>query len=87
METEEINDVLNRTQKETVMKRIILIACFVTLVAGIAQAQPHRGGGNPAQRLTEKLGLDENQAAEVTSIIEETRALHEGENQNHHHQA
>jgi len=34
---------------------------------------------NPAERLTERLGLDEAQAAEVANIFEEARMLHEEE--------
>ena len=40
----------------------------------------HAGNpGNPAERLTERLGLDEVQAAEVANIFEEARMLHDEE--------
>ncbi|MGB5488722.1 MAG: hypothetical protein WBN06_15125 [Lysobacterales bacterium] len=43
-------------------------------------ANNHRGNhGNPVDRLTERLGLDETQAAEIALIFEETQLLREEE--------
>jgi Spy/CpxP family protein refolding chaperone len=43
-------------------------------------ADNHRGNpGNPVDRLTERLGLDEAQAAEITLIFEEMQLLREEE--------
>ena len=43
-------------------------------------ANSHRGNtGNPVDRLTERLGLDETQAEEIALIFEETQLLREEE--------
>ncbi len=43
-------------------------------------ADNHRGNpGNPVDRLTEHLGLDETQAAEIALIFEESQLLREEE--------
>ncbi len=76
------------------MKKTLLIALILMLSAGmaIAQQQGGQGGGkgnrgdsqagnrgNPVERLTENLGLDEAQAAEIALIFEETQLLREEE--------
>ena len=72
------------------MKKTLLIALILMLSAGMAVAQ-HQGGkgnrgdsqagnrGNPVERLTENLGLDETQAAEIALIFEESQLLREEE--------
>ena len=79
------------------MKKTLLIALVLLLTSGMAIAQQNggqegpQGGkgnmanshrGNPAGRLTEHLGLDENQAAEIALIFEETQLLREEEREN-----
>jgi hypothetical protein len=74
------------------MKKTLLIALILMLSTGMAIAQQHggQGGGkgnrgdsqggnrgNPVERLTENLGLDEAQAAEITLIFEESKLLRE----------
>ena len=76
------------------MKKTLLVALILMLSAGmaIAQQQGGPGGGegnrgdsqagncgNPVERLTENLGLDEAQAAEIAFIFEETQLLREEE--------
>lgn len=76
------------------MKKIVMIALLLTLAMGttITQAQQGNGKGpggngnpassfahNPADRLTEQLGLDEVQAAEVAAIFEASHLLREEE--------
>ena len=69
------------------MKKTLLIALILTLTMGTAIAKqrpggfepPARGGGDPVERLTEKLGLDADQVADVTAIFEATQALHDEE--------
>jgi Spy/CpxP family protein refolding chaperone len=76
------------------MKKTLLIALILMLSAGmaIAQQQGGPGGGkgnrgdsqagnrgNPVEHLTENLGLDEAQAAEIALIFEETQLLREDE--------
>ena len=77
------------------MKKLILIALLLTFTSGMAIAQQQGGPGmhggpgnsdagfpvNPAERLTENLGLDEAQAAEIAGIFEEARLLHDEERQ------
>lgn len=46
-------------------------------------ANTYRGNpGNPADRMTERLGLDETQAAKIALIFEETQLLREEEREN-----
>lgn len=63
------------------MKRIILtlstLAFVCAVTAGSAQARPPHGQGNPADRLTSMLHLDEAQTTEVRTIFEEARSLHD----------
>ena len=74
------------------MKKTLLVALILVLSTGMAIAQQHggQGGGkgnrgdsqggnrgNPVERLTENLGLDETQAAEITLIFEESKLLRE----------
>jgi len=76
------------------MKKTLLVALILMLSAGMAIAQQHgssKGGkgnpdssqfgnrGNPVERLTENLGLDEAQVAEITLIFEESQLLREEE--------
>jgi Spy/CpxP family protein refolding chaperone len=76
------------------MKKTLLVALILMLSAGmaIAQQQGGPGGGkgnrgdsqtgnrgNPVERLTEHLGLDDAQAAEIAFIFEETQLLREEE--------
>ena len=72
------------------MKKTLLIALLLVLTAGMAIAQ-QRGGpdsfqggkgkqgnfqrGNPVERLTENLGLDESQAAQIALIFEDAQLL------------
>ena len=72
------------------MKKTLLIALLLTLTAGMAIAQQQGGPGsfqggkgkqgnfqrgNPVERLTENLGLDESQAAQITLIFEDSQLL------------
>ncbi|MFT5139575.1 MAG: hypothetical protein ACI9CB_001221, partial [Rhodothermales bacterium] len=61
------------------MNRNTVMICtlvFASAIAsGVAQARP--GHGNPADRLTSELGLDEAQTAEVRAIFEDARASHD----------
>ena len=72
------------------MKKTLLIALILMLSAGMAVAQQQGGKGNrgdsqagnrgnPVERLTENLGLDETQAAEIALIFEESQLLREEE--------
>ena len=76
------------------MKKTLLIAFLLTLAMGttITQAQQGYGhgsggngahgnamAGNPVDRLTEQLGLDEAQAAAIAAIFEETQLLRDTE--------
>jgi Spy/CpxP family protein refolding chaperone len=75
------------------MKKTLLIALVLTLSAGLAVAQQRGGppgpapghngmGGNPTgqvERLTEQLGLSEEQAAELAGIFEEAQLLRDEE--------
>jgi len=74
------------------MKKTLLIALILTLSAGLAVAQQRGGpgsdpghngmGGNPAgqvERLTQRLGLSEEQAAELAGIFEEAQLLRDEE--------
>lgn len=76
------------------MKKLLLIALLLTLASGMAIAQGQQGygkgpGGNgqalrgnmgdPAERLTELLGLDEAQADEIAAIFEENQLSREVE--------
>jgi hypothetical protein len=58
-----------------------LALCTFALVSAIAansvQARPPHGQGNPVDRLTSELNLNEAQVVQITSIFEETRALHD----------
>lgn len=78
------------------MKKTLLIALILILSSGIAIAQQNgsqegpRGGkgnmanshrGNPVDRMTEQLGLDETQAAELTLIFEASQQLQTEERQ------
>ncbi|MDX2416978.1 MAG: hypothetical protein QNK19_05900 [Xanthomonadales bacterium] len=72
------------------MKKTLLIALLLTLTAGMAIAQQQGGPGsfqggkgkqghfqrgNPVERLTENLGLDESQTAQITLIFEDSQLL------------
>jgi Spy/CpxP family protein refolding chaperone len=72
------------------MKKTLLIALLLVLTAGMAIAQQQggpdsfQGGkgkqgnfqrGNPVERLTENLGLDESQAAQIALIFEDAQLL------------
>ena len=61
------------------MKKAILIISSLILAAGVAHAKPPRGGHNPAERLTEQLSLNADQAAQIETIVSESRAKHEQE--------
>lgn len=73
------------------MKKTLLIALLLTLASSMAIAQqqggrgsPQEGNGmragvNPVERMTENLGLDEVQAAEIALIFEEAQLLREEE--------
>ena len=70
------------------MKKILLIALILTLAMGTAIAKQQRGsgspgarGGDPVAHLTEQLGLDADQVAQITAIFEETRTLRDEERQ------
>ena len=73
------------------MKKTLLIAFLLTFAMGTAIAQQgQRGSGpskgnfgnsNPVERLTEQLGLDEAEAAEIAFIFEEAQALRDEERQ------
>jgi len=79
------------------MKKTLLIALVLLLTSGMAIAQQYGGPdasqnrkgsmgnnqrGNPVDRMTEHLGLDETQAAEIALIFEETQLLREQEREN-----
>jgi len=79
------------------MRKIVLIALLLTLAMGTAVAKQNGGnGGNkppangssqghrgdPIAHLTEELGLDADQVAEITAIFEETQALRDEEREN-----
>lgn len=79
------------------MKKTLLIAFVLLLTSGMAIAQQNGGPdgsqgrkgsmgnnhrGNPVDRMTEHLGLDETQAAEIALIFEETQLLREEEREN-----
>jgi hypothetical protein len=64
------------------MKKLTLIALVLSLAMGTAIAKqkggpdrPPRGSSDPVERLTDQLGLDVDQVAEITVIFEETKAL------------
>jgi len=72
------------------MKKALLIALLLTLTAGMAIAQQQGGPGsfqggkgtqgnfqrgNPVERLTENLGLNESQAAQIALIFEDAQLL------------
>ena len=63
------------------MNRTTISLCTLAFVSAIAsnavQAKPPHGHGNPADRLTSELGLDEAQTAEVRAIFEDARASHD----------
>ncbi len=74
------------------MKKILLIALLLTLASGTAIAQKQHGfgdssgganksvgGSNPVERLTERLGLSADQAAEIAVIFETTQMLRDEE--------
>ncbi len=76
------------------MKKTLLVALILMLSAGMAVAQQQGGPGggkgnrgdsqagsrgNPVERLTENLGLDEAQTAEIALIFEESQLLREEE--------
>jgi Spy/CpxP family protein refolding chaperone len=76
------------------MKKALLIALLLTFTAGtaIAQQQGGPGGGkghsgnahsgnfgDPVERMTESLGLDEAQAAAIALIFEENQLLRDDE--------
>ena len=68
------------------MKKLTLIALVLLLAMGTAIAKqkggpnsPPRGGGDPIERLTDQLGLNVDQVAEITAIFEETKALRDEE--------
>jgi len=69
------------------MKKAIITAFVVMLTAGTLQAQDDSGNargdkhgakhrGDPIAHLTEALNLSEDQAIEVATIMEESRAQH-----------
>jgi len=71
--------------KSTQGKIAFFAALFATFALGVAFAQPQPGpgpgfgpppGGSPMQRLTEELGLDDAQAAEIQAIHGAARDLH-----------
>ena len=73
------------------MKKALLIALLLAFVAGTAIAQNNHGfrkgpGGNGdnhrVERMTEKLGLDEAQQAQITAIFETSQTLHAAEQEN-----
>ena len=71
------------------MNKFTLITIVFCLAANTAIAQPQRGGdgpprGNPASHLTEELGLDEQQAAQVAAVFEEAKTMREGVEQQSH---
>lgn len=71
------------------MNRFTLITIIFFLAGNTAIAQPQRGGdgpprGNPAVHLTEELGLDEQQAAQVAAVFEEAHTMREGVEQQSH---
>jgi len=81
---------LTKLNEETNMKRSLLIALLLILTAGMAIAQQQDGSGsfqggkgkqghfqrgNQAERLTENLGLDESQAAQIALIFEDAQLL------------
>ena len=76
------------------MKKALLIAIILTLTAGLAIAQGPQGSGqghsghyksfagnrgNPVDRLTEQLGLTEEQVIAISAIFEESQALRDEE--------
>lgn len=75
------------------MKKLLLIAVLLTFATGTAIAQQKGGPGSPSggqgnsgylgngqvERLTEQLGLDEAQAAEIAIIFEEAQLLRDEE--------
>ena len=76
------------------MKKVLLIALILTFAAGSAIAQQGVPGGgtgqqgpsqasgnfgNPVDRMTELLGLDEAQAESIALIFEDNHALREAE--------
>lgn len=79
------------------MNKTLLIALVLLLTSGMAIAQQNggpdgsQGGkgnmaredrGNPVDRMTEHLGLNEAQAAEIALIFEENQLLREEEREN-----
>jgi hypothetical protein len=68
------------------MKKVLLTT-LIALSVGSVYAQPDADGvrgerhglkhrGDPVAHLTEKLNLSEDQAAQVSAILEESRAMH-----------
>jgi len=80
------------------MKKALLIALLLAFAAGTAIAQNsngfgkgasgnggnggNAGGNNRVERMTEQLGLDEGQAAQIMAIVEASQALHDEEQEN-----
>ena len=74
------------------MKRILLTAILMTMLMGVAQAQPRGSHGpgpghNPVERLTAELNLSEDQAAQVEAIFAqaqvEREALKDSQQEDH----
>ena len=72
------------------MNRLLLTTFLLSMIVGIAQAQPRGQGpkgagwkdgprGNPAARMIEQLGLSEEQATQVEAIFEDARAMHQSQ--------
>ena len=68
------------------MKKLLLFALLLSLAMGTAIAKQKggpdrapRGGGDPIERLTDRLGLDADQVVKITTIFEASKALRDEE--------